>query len=369
LTTNTYQPPGAAANQIDLLSSAYDVLVNNLPGISLLVLLSALFSTINFYAALRDRGIGFGATTRYLVGWIFVNFLLSLLILILILPPDMTLDHVDRTIFVYCLLATAIPEIATNIKVQMGDTTRGIDLYKYKKQVSRLIMDRAGVTGSLRQALRFQCLTYYYHDHKVAFEERMSAFAQQEHFSGDEQQALETLFQQIRASHGAGPKPFQPSPQLEAILPRLIEYFADDINDYLQTSEAKLMRGLRYAHTSIDDVRNLVRAGVLSPAAFFRRMRSTARRKQLADTTGIAEQRLEEIYFQSLRPFRTRRRSRYVWLGSTACVLLAAVFLVIQVARNKNYLPGYAPSSIPVAAASELKDDGLSPQYESESTP
>jgi hypothetical protein len=113
-------PPGSEAYQPDVASGVvanlgrlfHTKIAPSLPGALLLLVLSVLFSTINFYAELRGRQRSLRPGLRYLVLWIFVNYVFALLFLVLILPDGMSLATISRTLVMYCLVATACPSSA-----------------------------------------------------------------------------------------------------------------------------------------------------------------------------------------------------------------------------------------------------------------
>ena len=341
-TLGPYQPASGGAND-NVLTAALQIIETNLPGILLLFLLSGAFSAINFYSALRARHAvhpGF----KYLLAWIFVNFFFSLLILLLILPPAIDLSVADRTLLVYCVLATAIPEIATNLKLQFGETTRGIDLYKYKARVSKLISARMDASFAVRQALQLQSLAFYYFGRPDRLAERITAFGRQD-LIDTERVALCELQSAMRDSARCADilGPLGLNDRYEVLIPKLLDFFAEDVKDYLQTPEARLMRRLRHAHVSIAESRQLVRAGVISPGRFFRRARIGFLRRQLLPRIEIPEARLLEIYFECVGAYRKRLYAALGWGSVTMVAAAAAALLVVQLERKSTT---YDPASL-----------------------
>jgi hypothetical protein len=342
----------------DVLSALLGVLKSNAPGLLLLALLSVFFSVMNFYTVLRAPGAGSPVSSKYLLVWVVANFILSLVILALILPSGMTLSSFDRTIFVYCVIATALPEVATNLRIQMGETARGIDLYKYKKQLSNLIANRVSVTDSLRQGQLFSYLTSYYFNQWDQFQERLIAFGRQDGLSENERAALRNLQEGLAGRCGQGDlaSAFRFAREHEALIPKLLEYFAGDIDDYLLTAEAKLMRSLRYAHISIHEVKRLVGCGIVSPRLFFRRVARSRTRAAVSQECGIDERRLQDVYYNSRGAYRKHVRAIWIWTFGCAITAAAAAFLIVQIERNGNYLPkvGLIPPSSPIAQSQRL---------------
>jgi hypothetical protein len=246
----------------------------------------------------------------------------------------------------------------------MGDTTKGIDLYKYKNRVSKLIADRVGQTGSLRQALQFQYLTFYYYDQRKQFQEKLNSFSRQEHLTDAERTALAQLQAELRDSPTDADvaNVFQLAHEHEILIPKLLEYFLDDIRDYTLTAEATLMRRLRYAHVSIEEVRNLVRAGVISQRMFFRRTSNAARRQALSKDSEIPEPRLQEIYFQSIGAYKARAHTAFRWTAALVGAFFLSLFLLVQLERKgSNYDPAASGAAL-VAAPLSASQASIQPQ-------
>src|SRR3989442_8697964 len=69
-------------------------IVPALPGAGLLLLLSTMFSSINFYSEVRGEQRSLARTWKYLLFWVTVNYTFSLILLFLILPEKLSLANV-----------------------------------------------------------------------------------------------------------------------------------------------------------------------------------------------------------------------------------------------------------------------------------
>src|SRR5262245_6644631 len=189
-------PPGTAVYRNDapkgrledLRQLATTKIVPALPGALFLLGLSLLFSTINFYTELRRRQRDLHQAFRYLLVWSFVNYVFALLFLTLIVPDEVSLASVNRTLLMYCLVATALPELSANIRLQLGRSDqRALDLYKYKMKVSDLIARRMDRASSRAQSADRAFLEAHYESRPEEFVRRFRIFLQTGRLSEAEQ--------------------------------------------------------------------------------------------------------------------------------------------------------------------------------------
>ena len=107
--TSTLGPSvkAGSATLIDWLTSFISTNVfPNLEGALLLLVVSSLVSTLTFQAELKRSELSSRGSFRYLVLWIFGNYIIALILLVLFLPENKGFNLVDRQFFLYCVIAS-----------------------------------------------------------------------------------------------------------------------------------------------------------------------------------------------------------------------------------------------------------------------
>ena len=320
---STNEAPGLLENLNALLQN---LILPNIPGALMLLILSSLFSSINFYTAVKSRRRPFRVMARYLSVWIFVNYCFALLVLLLILPSDLSLSTINKNLFVYCLVATAMPEVAANLRLQLGNSSNALDLYKYKSRVSDLITERLGHSVAEQRMKDLMALAFFYYGRLDLFLEKLAIFRNQENLSNEEISDIEAFAEKLKERPVAGrqSRVIELEREHNKIVPKLIHFFRDDIRTYSMSPVADLMDKL-HPLLRIDEARKLMEAGVTTPGGFLRRNRFKSTRKRMASTTGISEGRLSRLYYSTRVTKRKQMKLRMRWLGATA-VVCAMVF-------------------------------------------
>jgi len=321
--------PDQSGNFLTLLSN---LVLPNIPGALLLLIMSTFFSSINFFSdnsAKKNRT--FRGAGRYFALWVSVNYFFALLILLLILPENVSLESFSRTLFVYCLLATALPELSANIRLQFGQSDKAIDLYKYKSQVSGLISDRVATVATKERNDQLIVLANFYYGRPDEFLDRLNTLIGLEDLSKTERESLELLSKQIEEHPVEGDMQhvFQLGKQHMVVVPRLLAFFESDIKSFRSSASSSLMKQLR-PHLNIDEARGLVGSGVTSSFFFLINCWSPKYRERIAERTGITLKRIEEIFFNSRFVRRQQVFSRLRW---ATLILLLPVILALMFSR------------------------------------
>jgi len=320
----TYEQTSTATFWQNVSAAIENLIVPNLFGATMLLALSAFFSSINFYkdipAVRLDKGHRVG---RYLAVWIVANYIFALLFLLLILPDDVSLSNVDKTLFVYCLIATALPELAANIKLSLGKKGESIDLYKYKEQLSTLISDRAKQSCDDYRSQQIVDLSYYYYDRTSDFQERLAVFESQAELSDEENNSLEKLKEELDKEPVAGQtsRVLRLQRQHMLLVPKLLRFFENDICKFNDSPVAELMKKLG-PRLRIHEARALVDSGITSSTSFLVRCHVPMYRSRLVARTDIDRTRLDLLYHSTRFAARKRRHRSYAWLTATFVVLI-----------------------------------------------
>ena len=324
-----YDQPASATTWENFGTIISELLLPNIFGAILLLALSAFFSSINFYKDVPSRQFNKGHRVgRYLAAWIVANYIFALLFLLLILPDNVSLSSVDKTLFVYCLIATALPELATNIKLSLGKTRESLDLYKYKEQLSLLISDRAKQSCEDYRSQQLVNLSYYYYDRASDFLDRLDIFQNQAELSAEESESLDRLKVGLEKDpiRGRAHRVLPLQREHMILVPRLLRFFESDIRKFNDSPIADLMKKLG-PRMKIHEARALVDSGVTSSTWFLIRCHLPIYRRHLADRTGIERSRIDLLYHSSRFVARKRRRRGYAWVISTSFVLVLTVAL------------------------------------------
>jgi hypothetical protein len=298
----------------------------SLTGGLLLLGLSVLFSTINFYSELRRRQRPLRHAFRYLLLWVSVNYVFALLFLVLILPEEMSLASLSRTLLMYCLVATALPELSANIRLQLGRSEeRTLDLYKYKARVSDLIAQRMDRASAQKQSRDRAFLEAHYESQPEEFVHRFRIFLQEGDLSESEHAFMRGRIQDPAMKSSAailatvGERP--------ALMRKLLDYFADDVQRFGESPKARLLTDLRLDPTR-DEVHQLVGEGITTARSFLYRTMFEFQRQRLAEKTHIATQRLRALRVSTHDAWRRRRR-RQIRALALGLVGLAAMVLLL----------------------------------------
>lgn len=204
-----------------------NILLPILPGLVVLLVFSTFFSTINFLSGLSEEQQPIRRAYWYLVVWITVNYLLSLMILLLIIPDNVNFGDIDRTFLIYCLLATALPEISSNIRFQMGKTSQSIDLHKYKEKVSDLISQRLNRATNEERSRALESIVHIFSDRLADFKQRLNLLSLESDLTPEENSSLMNILNGPENSDDLNPDASVASimSDHQVLIPRLLVFF------------------------------------------------------------------------------------------------------------------------------------------------
>jgi hypothetical protein len=325
LANDPYSYDSPSLTMLENVSQFTNEILLNSPGLLLLLTLSVLFGSINFFKDISAPRIHPGRRIgQYLIVWLTANYLFALLFLFLILPDDVGLQTINKTLFVYCIIATALPEVATNIRLSIGKTDNGLNLYQYKEQVSDIISDRMRFSHDNYRSHQLVCLSYYYYDRLSDFLDKLSIFENQIALTPEEQGSLEALKINLTSNPVGGEVQhvLKLQQQHKILEPKLLSFFDDDIRYFKNSPVSELMRKLG-PMLKVDEARQLVSLGVTNTRWFLLRCHVPSFREKVAARTGIDSNRIENIYHTN----RFQGRKRVLRMCAWTMSLLVAIWL------------------------------------------
>ncbi|MGD8571826.1 MAG: hypothetical protein PVH98_05155 [Gammaproteobacteria bacterium] len=297
------------------------LVIPNIPGAVLLLVMSILISMLTFYSDLKRSQIPGKGSIRYLALWIFGNYIFALLLLVLIMPEGKGLNELDRTLLLYCILAAGMPELSAYLKIQLGNSERGINLYKFREMFTNYISRRVDTLSERSEWQEIQLFKNAFTGMSGQLDEKLITFANVCDFPDDQKTAiLECL-------------PSANNNDIDTAVDRLLSlgndiqekifiYFKEDIRRYQSSSRARLIKTL-YPPVNVQEADTLVMNGIISPFRFFMKTLGPSRREKLATVTHIESNKLALIHNEMKGVLRSRVR-RFM-LGT----LMVFLFLVL----------------------------------------
>jgi hypothetical protein len=242
----------------------------------------------------------------------------------------------------YCLVATALPELSANVRLQLGRSDeRTLDLYKYKAKMSDLIARRMERASAQAQSRERGFLEAHYESQPDELVHRVRIFAQHGDLSEAEQAHLRDKLDDpaLKCAEAVldlvGQRP--------ALMRKALEHFADDIARFRHSPKARLLAEIQLDPTR-EEVHRLVEAGITSARGFLVHTTFAFQRQRLATATSIPGPRLRALRVSTLDAARRRRR-RYARAIASGLVGAAAV-LVLLAWHGSRLFPTYEPLSI-----------------------
>ena len=308
-----------------------------LPGLSLLLLCSIFFSTINFLYELPEKQRPIRRAYGYLLVWITVNYFLSLTLLFLIIPEDVKLGTIDKLLFIYCLVATALPEVSSHIRLQMGmgKSSQSLDLHKYKAKVSELITQRLNRATNEERSRALESIAHIYSNRLTDFRERVVLLSLESDLTPEEKSSLTDLLD-VQKNTDASVSSMMRDHRV--LIPLVLELFRDEIEQFQKSVVANLMHRLG-SNVRLDEAYSLVRIGITSRARFMWMSKLRFLRARITSKSGISEVRVQEIYFSTRGKLSLNRRGRV--RGAFVIVMLILAVTGIANFHAGRYLEGY----------------------------
>lgn len=271
-----------------------ELILPNLPGATLLFVISVLISTLTFYADLKRSNLSSKGSNRYLVLWIFGNYSFALVLLILILPEGTSLTELDRTFLLYCIIASGLPEMSAYIKIQLGNTNKGVNLYKIREMFTNYIARRVNLMTETSEWHELNLFKYAFIGKLQLLNEKLIAFTNVCNFSDAEKNEILACLPSANNSDiddSVGCLMSLSAP----IKSKLFNFFREDLHRYQLSSSAKLVKNL-YPPISAMEAQSLVTNGVISPLRFLFRTLGSSQRNKLANITHIENDKLALLH-------------------------------------------------------------------------
>lgn len=311
----------------------------NIPGALFLLLLSALISTLTFYSDLKRSAVSGKGSFRYLALWIFGNYLFALIMLLLILPPDKGFNEMDRTMLLYCLVASTMPELSAYLKIQLGNSERGINLYKIRETFTQYVSNRVGSISDQGEWRELSELKEAFSGRSQELQEKLTSLANVCNLPAEQKESILHNIQGKSVDHV-----FDFISALdEATKQKVLCYFAEELERYQKSSKSRLIRNL-YPPISPTEADALVIHGVTTPLRFFLRTTGQMQRTKLQSSTRIDLNKLALIHNEmksNIVSRSTRLCFKLIAMLLVLCVLLLAFYTV-----GKNMENSYSPNSI-----------------------
>jgi hypothetical protein len=314
-----------------------DWLENNLwsngPGLLLLFFLSAFFSTINFYSSMTRADTSLQISSRYLLAWILVNYTLAMILLFLILPEENKFEKIDQTTFLYCLIATAFPELAANIKLQMGDGKAALDIMKYKTQVAQYIDNHIARSVNREKSYYMRFLESFYENNTQEFKIRFTNFMNSNITDPVEIETYTGFLQANPISPGDILSEVQKSPETSQ---KFLSFFWDIVENIKSFPEWELINGFNYRLTP-ENAKALVTADITTVGKFMKSRNKDPEFSELSERTHINSTELNAAYFIVKKAWALRFK-RALKLGFAGMTILALLILLMikQGDHNQN---------------------------------
>ncbi|MGD8567314.1 MAG: CUE domain-containing protein [Gammaproteobacteria bacterium] len=298
------------------------LVVPNLPGALLLLVMSTLISMLTFYSDMKRSQIPGRGSIRYVALWIFGNYIFALLLLVLIMPEGKGLNELDRTVLLYCIIAAGMPELSAYLKIQLGNSERGINLYKIREMFTSYISRRVDILSERSEWQDIQLFKNTFSGLAPQLDEKLITFANVCDFPDEEKRAILDCLPS--ANDNDVDKAVDKLLSLgDHIQEKICIYFREDIRRYQSSSRAKLLKTL-YPPISAVEADNLVMNGIISPYRFFIKTMGPSRRHKLSDMTHIDDNKLALIHNELKSSLRGRVR-RFM-LG----ILMFFMFLIVS---------------------------------------
>lgn len=297
------------------------LVVPNLPGALLLLVMSTLISMLTFYSDMKRSQIPGRGSIRYLTLWIFGNYIFALLLLVLILPEGKGLNELDRTVLLYCIIAAGMPELSAYLKIQLGNSERGINLYKIREMFTNYISRRVDTLSERNEWQEIQLFKNTFSGLAGQLDEKLITFANVCDFPDEDKRAILDCLPSANDNDidKAVDKLLSLGNDIQG---KIFIYFAEDIRRFQTSSRAKLLKTL-YPPINAVEADSLVINGIISPFRFFIKTMGASRRHKLSDRTHIDNNKLALIHNELKSSLRGRVR-RFM-LG----MLMFFMFLIV----------------------------------------
>jgi len=298
-----------------------ELIYPNLPGATLLLVICILISTLTFYADLKRNNLSGRGSNRYLLLWIFGNYSFALVLLVLILPEGTRLDQLDRTLLLYCLIASGLPEMSAYLKIQIGNSNKGVNLYKVRELFTNYIARQINLISENSQWHELQLFKYAFIGKAGQLDEKLIAFTNLCDFADAEKHEILACL------------PSANSNDLDASVgclmrlnsetkSKLFSFFSEDLRRYQSSSSAKLVKSL-YPPISAMEAQSLVVNGIVSPLRFLIKTIGRSQRNKLSNVTHIENDKLALLHNELRGVYRVKFK-RFI-MGILVFIVFVAI--------------------------------------------
>ena len=298
----------------------------NLTGALLLLVISTLVSALTFQAELKHSELSSRGSFRYLILWIFGNYIIALILLVLFLPENKGFNFVDRQFFLYCVIASAMPELSAYLKVQIGNSKQGLNLYKYREMFTEFVSKRVDSLTEQNEWQESYMLKSVFWGRTRELCEKLITFSNLSGLTEEDKTAVLSCLpsQKNDATENCVDKLYKLKPEIQD---KLLTFFREDVRRYEQSARARLEKKL-YPPVSAGEAEQLVTNGIISPVKFFLKTIGSQRRRKLSEATHIDSTKLSLIHHEMMDSASSRIKNvmtavivMFIFLVSTTFIL------------------------------------------------
>lgn len=194
----------------------------------------------------------------------------------------------------YCIIASGLPEVSAYMKIQIGNSNKGVNLYKIREMFTSYIAKRVNIISENSGWRTIQLFKYAFIGKLDLLDQKLIAFTNVCDFTDTEKE--EILACLPSANNNDIEKSVDKLMSLnESITLKLFSFFGDDIRRYQTSSSAKLARNL-YPPITATEAQSLMMNGVISPFRFFISTIGDSQRNKLSNSTHIENSKLALVY-------------------------------------------------------------------------
>ena len=219
-----------------------------------------------------------------------------------------------------------MPELSAYLKVQLGNSKQGINLYKYREMFTKFISKRV---DSLTEQSEWQesymlKSVFWGRSHELC--EKLITFSNLSGLSNEDKTAVLECLPSTNSEtpENCVDKLFKLRPEIQE---KILNFFREDVRRYEQSARARLEKRL-YPPVSAAESDQLVTNGIISPVKFFIKTIGSARRRKLAEATHIDSAKLSLIHHEMKDSVRNRIKQTLIGILVLFLFLIATTFIL-----------------------------------------
>ena len=188
-------------------------------------------------------------------------------------------------------------------------------------------MNRATIEEGSRA---LESIAHIYSNRLKEFRERLNLLSLEPDLTPKERSSLTDLLDGQKNTGGLnkGASVFNMMRDHQGLVPRLLMFFHDEIEQFQKSVVANLMHRLA-SNVQLDEANSLVKIGITSLARFMWMSKLRFLRARIADKSGITEERVQQIYFSTRGKLSLKRRGRVRGALVIVMLILAVTSIVI----------------------------------------